>query len=317
MGKTAITGISKNPPHEAGAKVYIAAVIFTVIVGFSFLGVKTSLSSATALETLTYRFDFAFLGAILPVLTGLIRLEFRNRDKRGLLLSAGCYLGFMVFQTIGLLFASSIESGIIFAAVPILAKIIAHFALGEKGTWVQTVFVGISVAAVMAMFIFGAKDFQGVSMPGLAILFLASVLMAVSNVSMRFARKEYKPYAISFAIAGLGCLFFNAVTLVAGFFSEEGLHYLAPLQNPEFVLATAFLGIPSTLISALLMAYMLAHMEAVKATVFGNLATAISIAVGVLILGEPLFAYHVVCTALIIMGVVGTTMTGKGRKTRP
>ena len=62
--------------------------------------------------------------------------------------------------------------------------------------------------------------------------------------------------------------------------------YFQPLSHLNFVFASAYLGIPSTLISALIMAYMLANMEAVKATIFGNLSTAISIVAGVLVLGR-------------------------------
>ena len=292
-------------------KIYTAAVIFSLIVGFSFLGVKTAVGVATPLQTLTYRFDFAFLAAVLLPLTGLVKVELRGKSRRSMILSAGGYLGFMVFQTIGLLFASSIESGIIFAVIPILANIIAHFALGEKGTALQNLFVTLSVAALIAMFVLGAQEFRHVSITGLILLLLASVLMAVSNVAMRYARKEYRPYTISFVITGSGCLFFNAATLLLGLAGNGGESYFAPLAHPEFLIATVFLGIPSTLLSALLMAYMLAHMQAVKATIFGNLSTAISLVVGALILSEPLYTYHIVCTALIVTGVIGTSASGK------
>ena len=297
-------------------KVYTAAVIFSLIVGFSFLGVKTSVRVATPLETLTYRFDFAFLAAILMMIFGRVKLEISNKAKSGLVLSVGCYLAFMILQTIGLLFATSVESGIIFASIPILAKIIAHFALGEKGNWLQNFFVVVSVSAVIAMFVMSAQGFQGVSATGLILLFLSSLLMAVSNVSMRYARKEYKPFAIAFMIACVGCLAFNAATFANGIMSG-GLHYFAPFSHPEFILATAFLGIPSTLISSLLIAYMLANMEAVKATIFGNLSTAISIVVGVLVLGEPLYTYDIVCTILIVFGVIGTSVTGTVKQRQP
>ena len=75
-------------------------------------------------------------------------------------------------------------------------------------------------------------------------------------------------------------------------------------------IATAYLGIGCILLSAHLMSYMLSKMEAVKGTIFGNLSTAISIVAGVVILGEPLKWYHVVCTVLIIAGVIGLCLSG-------
>ena len=288
-------------------KVYGSAVLFSLIVGFSFIGVKTSLSVATPLETLTFRFNFAFLATLIILLFGLIKIDLSGKPKKKLALTAGLYLGFMVLQTIGLVFSTSIESGIIFAIIPILAKIIASLFLKENTNWKQNVFVCMSVAAVITMFVLGASDIS-VNIVGLVILLLSSVSMACSNVMMRYVRGVYKPFEITFFITVGGCIIFNLATIVFGIKNGTLGDYFEPLSHMNFVLATAYLGIPSTLVSALIMAYMLAHMEAVKATIFGNLSTAISIVAGVVILGEPLRFYQIVCTILIIVGVIGLSM---------
>lgn len=292
---------------ESAIMIYGSAVLFSLIVGFSFIGVKTCVSVATPLETLTFRFNFAFLATLLIVATGLIKINLRGKPKKKLALTAGLYLGFMVFQTIGLVFSTSVESGIIFAIIPILAKIIASLFLKESTNWKQNIFVCMSVAAVITMFVLGASDIT-VNIPGLAILLLSSVSMAMSNVMMRYVRGVYKPFEITFFITGGGCLIFNLATIVYGLRAGTLAGYFEPLSHMNFVIATAYLGIPSTLISAMIMAYMLAHMEAVKATIFGNLSTAISIVAGVIVLGEPLLFYHVICTILIIVGVIGLSL---------
>jgi multidrug transporter EmrE-like cation transporter len=51
-------------------------------------------------------------------------------------------------------------------------------------------------------------------------------------------------------------------------------------------------------------------MEAVKATIFGNLSTAISVVAGIAILGEPFAYYNIICTAVIIVGVIGVSAAG-------
>lgn len=288
-------------------KVYGSAVLFSLIVGFSFIGVKTCVSVATPLETLTFRFNFAFLATLIVVLTGLIKIDLSGKPKKKLALTAGLYLGFMVLQTFGLVFSSSIESGIIFAIIPILAKIIASVLLKERTSWKQNIFVCMSVSAVITMFVLGATDLS-VNLLGLVILLLSSVSMACSNVMMRYVRGVYKPFEITFFITGGGCILFNLATIVIGIKNGTLGDYFEPLSHMNFVIATAYLGIPSTLISALIMAYILAHMEAVKATIFGNLSTAISIVAGVIVLGEPLQLYHIACTILIIAGVIGLSM---------
>jgi drug/metabolite transporter (DMT)-like permease len=314
MGKDDLNKISTTNSVEERKggllKVYGSAVLFSMIVGFSFIGVKTCVSVATPLETLTFRFNFAFLATLIAVGAGLARIDLKGKPKKKLALTAGLYLGFMVLQTTGLVFSTSIESGIIFAIIPILAKIIASIFLKENTNWKQNVFVCMSVAAVITMFVLGASDIT-VNIAGLTILLLSSVSMAISNVMMRYVRGVYKPFEISFFITGGGCLLFNLATIVYGLKSGTLSNYFEPLSHMNFIMAAAYLGIPSTLISALIMAYMLAHMEAVKATIFGNLSTAISIVAGVIVLGEHLQPYHIVCTILIITGVIGLSLPSK------
>jgi len=290
--------------------VYGSAVLFSTIVGFSFLGVKTCIVFATPLETLTHRYNFAFLAALRPVRFGFVKLNIKGKPKKNLIMTASFYIAFMTLQTVGLLFASSIASGIIFAIIPILVKIIAWIFLGEKGTWKQNAFVGVSVTGVIVMFLMGSQGFEDMSITGLVILFCSSLCMAVSNVIMRYVRGEYTPYAIAFSICMAGFLTFNIAAVaygaLTGTLTLAG--YLAPLTHRSFILSIVYLGIPSTLISSLIMSYMLARIEAVKATIFGNLSTAISIVAGVLFLNEPLQNYHIICTALIIIGVIGTSL---------
>ncbi|HVI39478.1 MAG TPA: DMT family transporter [Anaerovoracaceae bacterium] len=298
---------------ESNLKVYGSAVLFSLIVGFSFIGVKTCISVATPLETLTYRFNFAFLAALMPVILGFTKINVQGKPKIKLALTAGFYVGFMILQTIGLLFSTSIESGIIFAIIPILAKIISGIFLKEGTNWKQNIFVCMSVAAVITMFILGASDIT-VNVAGLIVLMISSLSMAISNVMMRYVRGTYRPFEITFFITAGGCILFNLATIVFGIKNGTLGDYFEPLSHMNFIFATAYLGIPSTLISAMLMAYMLANMEAVKATIFGNLSTAISIVAGVIVLKEPLELYHIICTILIIIGVIGLSMPSMAKK---
>ncbi|MGI6227083.1 MAG: EamA family transporter [Peptococcales bacterium] len=100
--------------------VYGAALLYTLVVGFSFLAVKIAMKSASPLEVLTHRFNFAAIGAMVPLALGFVRIDINEKPFLKLFLSSGCYLFFMVLQAIGLLFATSIESGIFFAIIPCL-----------------------------------------------------------------------------------------------------------------------------------------------------------------------------------------------------
>ncbi len=294
--------------EESKLKVYGSAVIFSFIIGFSFLGIKTCLAVADPLETLVYRYNFAFLGALIPVIAGFIKVNLAGRKKGNLIITAVFYISFIALQTIGLVFATSIESGIIFAMVPILVKVMAGFFLKEQTNWKQNVFIFLSVAAVIAMFILGTADIT-MNFIGLVILFVSSVLAAFSNIMMRYIRYTYTPFEITLFITGGGFIAFNLTAIIIGLNNGTLVNYFEPLTHINFIIAAAYLGLLATLISAILNAYMLAHLQAVKGTIFGNLSTAITIVAGVVVLGEPLGIYHIICTILIIIGVIGLSMT--------
>lgn len=292
-------------------RAYLAAIVFSVVVGFSFLGVKTCIPVASTLQILVWRYNWAALLMGLFLLTGMVKIRLTGKPKKNLLLTAGFYIGFMIFQTIGLIFATSIESGIIFAIIPILSKLIAGVMLKENTGWVQNIFMVLSISALIVMILMGSTGVE-TNLVGVTILIISSISMAISNVYMRYVRQEYRPVEITAAICFMGAISFN----IAYLFSGDFLHYLEPLQHMEFVIATLYLGTACIVLSAQLMAFMLRHMPAVNATIFGNLSTAISIVAGVVILGEPLLFYHVLCTLLIIAGVVGVSMPDLKRNSR-
>ncbi|MEA4922739.1 MAG: DMT family transporter [Eubacteriaceae bacterium] len=291
-------------------KAYITGIGFSVMVGFSFLGVKVCTRVATTLQILTIRYDFAMLAVLVFMLLRLGRIDMNGKPKKDLLLTAAFYIGFMILQTIGLYFATSVESAILFAIIPIMVKIIAEIFLKERSTMLQNIFVCISVAALIAMIILGATNLT-VNFVGVAVLLLSSLSMAINNVYMRFTRNTYTPFEITFMICLLGFVVFNAISLVNGAVHGTMAGYFEPCVHVEFVVATAYLGICCILFSAQMMAYMQAHMPAVNASLFGNVSTAISVISGVVVLGEPLRWYHIVCAVLIIIGAVGMNMSGR------
>ncbi|MCO7121336.1 DMT family transporter [Ihubacter massiliensis] len=294
-------------------KGYGAAILFSILVGFSFLGVKTCVPLASSLQILVHRYNFAFLALVIILALRIGKINLRGKPKKNLILTAGFYVGFMVLQVVGLIFSTSIEGSIIFAIIPIIAKIIASLFLGEKSSVLQNIFVCLTVAALIVMIVMGSTTVS-LNIGGAILLVLSSISMAISNVFMRYVRDQYKPIEISAAIIIGGCVIFNLAFLVQGLFSGTLHTYFEPFSHPEFIIATAYLGVGCILLSAQLMSYSLSKMEAVKATIFGNVSTAISIIAGVVVLGEPLLAYHIVCTVLIIVGVVGLSVSGKKKE---
>ena len=289
---------------------YIAAVGFSIAVGFSFLGIKTCTPFADTLTILTHRYNWAFISVILFILYDRIRgnrIELKGKPKHNLFFTALFYILFMAIQTFGLKFATSVESAILFAIVPIIVKIIASLFLGEKSGMVQTAFVVLSVAAVVFMIIMGATDIH-VNIWAMLILSVSSICMALSNVFMRYVRMQYRPVEITAMISFMGFVAFNAAYIVRGVSQGTLDQYFSLVTNVKFEFAVFYLGTACILLSSQLMAYALRYLEAIKGTIFGNVSTAISIIAGVVVLGEPLKAYHIICAILIIIGVLGISL---------
>ncbi len=292
-------------------KVYTVAIIYTLAVGFSFFAIKICVNYADSLQILSYRYAFALIGVIAWLggckALGVYPEKPLGRPRMKLYLTAGFYIGFMAFQIVSMFFATSIEGAIVFAMVPIFAKIIARIFLGEKSTLLQNAFVGMTVAALIVLIILNATDIS-LSLPGIILMTIASISMAISNVFMRYVRGTFKPIEITTTITIGGFILFNGVSVIRSAVTGTLGDYFEPLTHPQFLIAIAFLGIFCILLSAQFMAYMLAHMEIVQSTIFGNASTAISIVAGAVVLGEPLQWYHIICVALIIAGVIGITI---------
>ena len=62
-----------------GIGVGIVAVIAAVTIGLSFLFVKVSLSYASPLQALFFRFLIAFLGSLVLIMTGITKLNLRGK----------------------------------------------------------------------------------------------------------------------------------------------------------------------------------------------------------------------------------------------
>ena len=296
-------------------KAYLAGIAFSFLVGFSFLGVKVSVETASIIEILAFRYDFAFIATLIAILVLRSRSEsikMSGKPLKDILMTAGFYVGFMILQTMGLFYCTSIESGIFFAVIPILTKLLARAIIGETSTGRQNLFMLLSVGAVIIMIILGSEGFS-TNILGITLLLLSSCSMAASNTFMRSVRNDFSPTEISFFISLFGFVIFNA-TYIVSLIRETGslTGFFRPLQETSFILAVSYLGVFCIVGTVFLMAYMLRSLKTMEATIFGNLSTAISILAGILLLREPLLVYHIVCTVFIVIGVIGVSLSGQG-----
>ena len=288
---------------------YIAAVLYAFIVGLSFLIVKLALTVADPFDTLAHRFTASFLAVSIPVLLGKIQLSFTLKDILHILPLAVLYpaLSFW-FQASGLVYTTSSEAGIILASTPIFTMFLASYFLKEKTSLLQGISLGLSVTGVIYILVMKGISFDTSQMIGTSLLLLSSLSFAGYSVLARPLTKKFKPLELTFIMLTIAFLTFNTLSLVRHGMNGTLSHYFDPLTNQVFLISVLYLGILSSLGTSWLSNYVLSKIEASKMSVFGNLATLISMIAGVIFLHEKLEYYHIAGAIMIIVGILGTNL---------
>lgn len=295
---------------------YSAIVIYSIIVGLSFLFGKLALSVASPLDSLAHRFTISFAAATIPVLFGWVKLKLTLKDLLAVLPLAVFYPSmFFAFQAYGLQFTSSAEAGIIHATVPIFTMIAAAYFLKERTTKLQKLSTLLSVAGVIFIFVMKGSSIDLANVKGTLLILLSALSLAGYSVMARRLSSRMKVMTMTYVMTAIGFLAFNLMAV--GSHLAEGTigHYFAPIAHPVFLISILYLGVLSSLVSSLLSNYALSKLEASKVSVFNHLATLVSIIGGFIFLDEQLAYYHFVGAAVIIVGVLGANAGGrKGRR---
>lgn len=296
--------------RKGQTKAYAAAILNAAIIGFSFLFTKLALEHASPMDTLTYRFAVSFAVMSIPVALGRIKLAYRDKPVYKALLLAGFYpLGFFTLQTFGLQHASSAEGGILYAFTPVLTMLLATIFLKETTSVFQKGSIFVSVFGVVFIFVMKGSGIDLTNMTGIFLLFMSCVSFAGYSVLAWSLLKTFSPAEISYLMLGIGFFAFLTFSLIDHAVSGTLNHLVASMASSEFIASIFYLGVMSTLITALTANYALSRIEAFKMSVFSNLSTVVSIAAGAVILEETVAVHHVIGSLLIIAGVTGANMT--------
>lgn len=293
---------------------YVAVFVYASIIGLSFLLTKIALLYADPIDTLAFRFTFSFLGIVVLVATGIFRLSLKGKPWPRLFLLALMYpLGFFTLQAFGLQHASSAEGGIIFAVTPILVALLASIFLKETTTLLQKLSITLSVFGVILIFITQGTNINITSFAGISLLALSCLASAGYIVLSRFLLRTFTPHEITCFMMTIGFITFWLSSLIRHAASGTMNQLLAPLAHADFVWAIIYLGILASLVTSFTASYALSKLEASRISVFSNLSTVISIAAGAFLLGETVTIYHILGSALIITGVIGTNMKQRSK----
>ncbi|HGH7177263.1 TPA: DMT family transporter [Bacillus wiedmannii] len=293
-------------------KAYLSALLYSFIIGFSFMFVKLALTVTSPLDTLAHRFTVAFVAASIPIVFGFVKLNMSFKNILALLPLAIFYPAlFFAFQAFGLVYTSSSEAGIIQAAIPIFTMMLASYFLKEyTNTW-QKISVLISVIGVIYIFIMNGIGTHETSFIGVILILLSALSSAFYNVLARKMTKKFKLMDLTYTMTVIGFISFNLIAIASHISKGTITAYFKPFTNGTFLISILYLGLLSSLLTALLLNYSLSYIEAAKISVFSNLSTLITIIAGVIFLHEQISYYHIIGTIMIIFGIIGTNFWGK------
>jgi drug/metabolite transporter (DMT)-like permease len=296
---------------------YIAAIATSVIIGVTFIIVKIGLRYSDLLDFLAYRFTFAFLAVIVSVLFGFIKPNINKESIKAIVPLALFFpLLFFTFQALGLQLIQSSEAGIIFAMGPVFTMIIASFFLDEKTSIIQKISILLSVFGVLYIAFKKGSTLEAQNIKGLLFTVISVLTFSSYNVMARKLTRKYSSKDIIVIITAIGFIVFNGVAIGKHMLDGDVSRFFIPLENWEFVLSIAFLGVFSTFTTSFLTVFALSGLESYKISVFSNLSTVISIVAGIAILNESIYYYHIIGSILIIGGVIGANIFNQKEKNR-
>ena len=294
-------------------KVYLAALSFSTIIGFSFLFTKVALGFASPLTNLAHRYTVAALVLFILQQTKVIQIKLTKEDILSILPMSLFYpLLFFMFQSFALQYISSSEAGILQALVPIITLILASVFLKEKTTFIQKFFLCLSVAGVIYIFLSKGANL-GVETGILGfMLMLGSVFSnAINNILSKYKGGQYRAIDLTVVVILVGFLVFNSLSLVTHFLSGNLMSYFEPLGHLSYLISILYLGILASIVTASLSIYAIVRLGASTVSVFGNLGTVLTIVAGAVILQEPIYSYHLLGASMIIAGILGMNLMRK------
>ena len=283
----------------------IAALVVNIIFGFSFLFSKIALNFASPLTILSARFTIAFLVMNILWLTGVVKMSFKGKPKKQILLmSLAQPLLYFVFELYGIDNTSSAMSGIIISMVPVVVIILSTLFLKERPTRMQIIFSAVSLGGIIVMSILSDNGVKN-KVWGIILLAGATLCAAIFNILSRSSAKDYSPFERTYIMFLVGTVGFNTVAFAmnrGGFITE----FASASVHIEFWCAVLYLSVVSSIVAFMLYNYSTGLITPVRSASFSNLITVVSVLAGILILHEPMMSVpEIICCVLIISGVLG------------
>lgn len=287
-------------------KSYLAMLIQSVSIGFSFLFINIALKSTNTINLLAHRFTVTLICMILFMLFKKENLKIKMEDlKRIAPLSLAFPIIFFLNQTVGYTMVTSSQSGIIYALTPILTFVFAKIFIKEKNNLKQFLFMILSILGIAFINLMKDSNSADFNLLGNIIILISAGAFGIYNVFVRKIASKYSPIQIAYVVNLCGFVFFNVVAVGDGIMNKNLHLFFNGFTNVEFLISLFYLSVITTFLTMILVAFSLSHLESTTVSLFQNVTTVVNILVGVFIFGDLLTIYDHIGIIAVLIGTIG------------
>lgn len=276
---------------------------------------KIGLEVMTPMELISFRFLLAALIMTLLKFFKIIKIDFRGKDIKMILLTSFCEpVLYFIFEVLGVNMTSTSEAGLMISLIPVFVAIFSMIFLHEKLKASQIAFIVLSVSGVVFINMMKDKLSLSGSILGIIFLFIAIIASSFYNIGSKKSSANFTPVEITYVMMWVGAISFNGILTVTNIIKGTMTSYFAPLSNSQAIFPLLYLGILSSIVAFFMVNYTISKIPVSESAVFANLCTIVSIFAGVVILKESFHWYDLVGAVMILVGVWGTVYFGEKEK---
>ena len=277
--------------------IYIAAVLATLLWGFSFVWFKQALLFYNPITIIFLRLIIATI-----VLNSYIRIvgkpqKISPKDYKMFLLIAFFQpLCYFLGESFGLTYVSATVGSIIISTIPLFTPIFIYLLVKEKLTIYTFIGLIVSFGGVLLLV---TKDYSGVTtLKGVALLFFA-VFSAISyGIVVKKLSVNYSGFTIVKWQNTIGLFFFLPI-----FFIFEYSHFISVQPSIGVILTILKLAIFASAMAFILKVHVIKKIGLINSNIFANLIPVFTAVIAYFILKEPLDLKRVLGILIVICGL--------------
>lgn len=298
--------VDNTPTNHKGlsGKMVAAAVLAAGAWGLSFIASDTLLETYAPIQVLALRWPVAAVFYAVLGLTGIVKMDFRGKPKKWILLTAfvqPCL--YAIFETYGLAYTSASLSSIFIATIPCMVLVLGMLFFHRRTKRIGIVGILLAFAGVVICTAGGAGTSGDGQTFGYLLLIVAVTLGALYAQSSAEAGRSYTAIEITAMMSFAGAFWFTMLNFGLGYGPAT---YTLLTTDVRLIIGVLFLGLACSAGGYFGFNYVVGKAKdpAIASNVIESLITVIGVSAGVFLRGDAAGLYTVIGVAVTLSGVI-------------